>query len=302
MCIDLSLSKGLRSGILKRMTECNFNDADGIARVLNKKSSPPSTTKGARKLFRDISKILDRHALMTWPDLFYKSEAWWVLWNIERAEHAQSDWTEDRLSACILGIYLKEPCIGTTVHDGNVSFGMHLIERVFQRLDTTDHATVIEELRYPAQMAVAMADTLKIKLAGKGIDNYPIMLPTKNGTIFGDFDVLKGEFRCRTFIGGASITGAKKKVDEQLGKWGMDFLKAYYRGMSCVILLEAEELAEWPDKISGIFLKLVDRYIAIMEEYNRVTPSIDQRVNRQRQETSVWQAARRQQASMSAHA
>jgi len=305
MCIDMSLAKGLRSSILKRVSQCNFNDAASITRVIGKRSSAPETTKGARKLFREIGKVLDKHALMAWPELLFGREAWWVLWDIERADKDghSGDWQEDKLTACSMRLLLKGNYVSSKVVPGGVKFGMHLIERMFQRLDTTDHEIVIEELRTAALMAMTLASYLQSRLVEKGIDNYPIMIPTGRGAILGDFDVKKGEFNCRTFVGGErAITGAKKHIDIQLGKWGWDFIQEFYRGMACVILVKAEALTENEDRTSKVFLDLADQYISLMEDYNRVTPKHEERTARKKQENTLWALARQQHVARSSPA
>jgi len=215
MCIDMSLAKGLRSSILKRVSQCNFNDAASITRVIGKSARPyRKPPRGARKLFREIGKILDKHALMAWPELLFGREAWWVLWDIERADKDghSSDWQEDKLTACSMRLLLKGNYVSSKVVPGGVKFGMHLIERMFQRMDTKDHEIVIEELRTAALIAMTLASYLQSRLVEKGIDNYPIMIPTGRGAILGDFDVKKGEFNCRTFVGGERAITAPRNT------------------------------------------------------------------------------------------
>lgn len=305
MCIDMSLAKGLRASILKRVSQCNVNDAASITRVIGKRSSAPETTKGARKLFREIGKVLDKHALMAWPELLFGREAWWVLWDIERAgkDGQSGDWKEDKLTACSMRLLLKGRYVSSNVVSGGVKFGMHLLERMFQRLNTTDHAIVIEELRTAALMAMTLASYLQSRLVENDIDNYPIMIPTGRGAILGDFDVKKGEFNCRTFVGGERpITGAKKHINTQLGKWGEDFILEFYCGMACVILVKADALAENEDRISKVFMGLADQYISLMEDYNRITPKHEERTARIKQENTLWVLARQQHVARSSPA
>ncbi len=152
LSVDSSLAKGLRATIIRRITATRQAMDQAARHAVARRASMPSTTKGARKLTRELGRYLDRYALCS--SLPEHRFGYWLHWSL-RQDAEVEDWTEDQLTVTSMLINMEYNQCLVRRFAYPLGLSMHLVERAFQRLGTTNHDVVLEEL-IPAALIACM--------------------------------------------------------------------------------------------------------------------------------------------------
>lgn len=225
MNVDLSLAKGLRSSIIKKINASRSATDKATAFVFKRKATMPTTKKGVRRMYAELSKYMNSFALASNDLSTLQQEAFWLRWSL-RQNVEMINWEEDQLSVDGVVFDLLSPECAFIEYDFPVGLSMHLVERAFSRLNTTDNEVVLKELIGPTLIACGLSCTLFIELLERGLDTMPLMIPTKNGALVGDVVVHEGGgyLHLRTFLGGgADLSPIKTLLRDALQQWNDAF-------------------------------------------------------------------------------
>lgn len=208
--VNEALARGLRHRIVSDIEEAE-GASDRLMRVAARTCSAPATRKGARRMFKEQTRIYSRVLLVPPSDLVADRYGVWLCWHVDQA--GVSGWGEIGLVAQVIDLMT-----GTARRFAlPVQLRGHLIERTFQRLGTTDPAVVLAELRPTMLWSLVLGivlTTVRAMPEGKGLtEPLPFLLPTPAGVVLGDTMPEWPYLRINTYVGGRRpISAAKARL------------------------------------------------------------------------------------------
>lgn len=295
MSIHLSLAKGLRSEVSKEIQERHRAAILRIKPKLAKRKTAPITEKGARILHRELGAVYNNASLIAFDGLFYGQYGYWVVWDIKRPR-GNTDWSEDLLSVTGMMLNLFAPRQSPIFLKSAFGISMHLIERVFQRLDTMEHHAVLAELQQAALIGAALADGLCLCLADSAKVSVPLLLPTPNGIIVGDACESHGDTMLvfRTFIGGAGeISRSKQRLASELASWAIRFDPLIGPGLELLAEDSLDPAYRTDPEVQKIHA-MAREYLDILEANSGALVAFEERTQRLTERDAMWNSALRQ--------
>lgn len=300
MRIDLSLAKGLRTEILRTVNENGGEAKRRLRQCLLRRTTPPTTAKGAKGLHGKLMKVYGKSTLLQFIGLALGRYGYWVEWDIWRKAGA-TDWSDDKLSVTGRAIDMFLPSHGFRRVVTSVCISMHLIERLFQRINTTDQQQVLDELHEVALVAAALAPGLFSMVPHSVETSFPIMLPTPHGAIMGDLEILGGVsvLHFKTFIGGEDISTPKRNCLIALREWDAMFFNLVGIAFELILIGMAESPQASSDpRLLGdteLLQMMTKQYCDILDVHRGALVTAEERAQRQQPENNLWNAARMQQ-------
>lgn len=227
--VDASLAKGLRSSILKRITDAKQSTNRAALKVFDKKQTMPTTKKGAKKLYKELAKYMDKFALASNNVQYLTRYAHWHRWQL-REDVPVDNWEEDQLSVNAISFDLLHPSARYFATKYPIGLSMHLLERCFMRLNTTDNEVVLKELLDVSLYACTLSYFLLLEMDARGIKEIPIMFVTRHGVIVGDAvlggELASGMLQFRTYLSlNSELSTAKKRLIMEMDQWQKEFDK-----------------------------------------------------------------------------
>ncbi|MCK9987751.1 MAG: hypothetical protein AzoDbin1_04223 [Azoarcus sp.] len=211
--VNEALARGLRHRIVSDIAAAERASAQ-LMRVAARTCSTPATRKGARRFFKEQTRIYSRLLLAQPEDLIAGRLGVWLCW------HACEDGADARYERDEIGVVLH--VIDLLSGAGRtlalpLRLRAHLFERTFQRLGTTEPSEVLVELGHAALWGVALGIVLscvKTMPEGKTLTaQLPFLLPTPSGAVLGD-TLTEWPYVCvNTYVGGRRpLTPAKERL------------------------------------------------------------------------------------------
>jgi len=239
--------------------------------------------------------VYGKSTLLEFTTLIAERYGYWVEWDILHMRGA-ADWCNDKLvlSGYVLDMFLRRQGMLQIFIPMGIS--MHLVERVFQRLNTTEHQKVLNELTGAALVAAALAPVLVNDMPPSDDNSLPLMLPTPHGAILGDLEVMGavGMLHFKTFLGGEDdISPVKRKCLSALADWNVRFNDLIGLGFE----LAFAGISEIPqdDVDLQLIRGMTKEYCEILNAHRGALGTADERAQRQQGDNALWRAARGQQ-------
>lgn len=289
--VDLSLARGLRSSIIKTIAASKLATEKASLEVVKRKATMPTTNKGSRRLHLELARYLDKYAIAANNPYTLERNGIWFRWALRQNEHID-DWVEDLLSVNCTIFDLLNPRQRSLIFGFKVGISMHLIERVFVRLNTRENLVVTDELSWPATIACFIENFLLYVLQQRGITNLPIMLPTDNGAIVGDVIITghKLEIKFRSFLGGRSdISDVKNSLLNDLKAWKEAYLKDVDDAFSLSIQPYNKIIENLNNPDIAIQLKHIQSYVDILLKHPYAMRSKEVRDARHAHDIKKWE-------------
>lgn len=262
----------------------------------------PTTAKGVRKMRAELGKYMDRDAICTFsPDgqkSHYMPYVLWMRWML-RQNIQMDSWLEDQLTIDAVMFDLQSPTQRYHEFFFPVGLSMHLIERAFTRLDTTDNKRVLDELCNPILLACSICIQLFAALKERDIRSLPIMIPTTNGALLGDIiqvpNDMGGELHLRTFIGGKSgISGPKSELKQDLLLWEKNYNPIYPTALQMSLVCRRTLLGtvppnEFEQDVMNDLSAFASLYLDILHQNPKALAERQVRTDRAQYEYQKWQ-------------
>lgn len=288
--VDLSLARGLRSTIVKQIVTTRGSMEKAATVLLSRKSSMPTTKKGMRRVYGEIAKYLSRYALASNDLATLDRMAFWHHWTLRQSVGVDS-WEEDQLA--VDGVVIDLMSQAFLPFEYPVGVSMHLVERVFLRLNTRNNDLVLDELIVPTLVACALWPFLYWTLRERGNASTPLAIASAHGALFGDLNLYEGDgdWQLRTFIGGAAeVSPGKRRLMDELADWHRALPMDVFASALQVSTNDYQYLPQHrhlPEVQAG--QKLADSYLAIIDRNSGALEAREDRARRARQEYRKWQ-------------
>lgn len=292
--VDLSLARGLRSAIVKKIAEAKVATDQASDFLFRRRVKMPTTQKGVRKLAAELVAKTGRYALATNDPKHVTRFMIWHRWAL-RENISMGSWEEDQLSVDGMVYDLLCPVPASIIVHQPIGASMHLLERVFLRLGTTSNDAVLTELHQPMMLACGMAGVLFAEMDRRGVASMPIVIPSKNGGLAGDAMLDGGEGRpwiaLRTYIGGSKgiLTPAKRRLLDDLQEWADHMMPISWVGLQLSVMprTRLEEVGgKWD--LAKVYCEGVRAYMEIMGQHRGVLEDRESRVQRNREQKRIW--------------
>lgn len=211
--VNEALARGLRHRIVSDIAAAERASAQ-LIQAAARSCSTPATRKGARRFFKEQTRIYSRLLLAQPEDLIAERYGVWVCW------HACEEGADPRYERDEIGVVVH---VIDLLSGAGRTFALplrlraHLFERTFQRISTTEPSAVLMELRQAALWGVALGIVLscvKTMPEGKALTaQLPFLLPTSSGAVLGD-TLTEWPYLCvNTYVGGRRpLTPAKERL------------------------------------------------------------------------------------------
>lgn len=303
--INESLARGLRKALLDN-TRAKMRLAEQrIARWANARGLN-RTQKGWRRAYSEIDQTFGTVALMrTAPS--QRLAAWVTLEGIGSLqrdkllethpwlEHLEGSLAFSAMLVDLLTMQVKFRSIPVMIRS-------HAIERMFQRMATTEWRDLLTEVAgIPSISALAVCSTVQAHredlIGDTEADPMAIAFPTPTGILLGDMipATRKHEafIELNTFVGGRRpLTGPKAALRKRLDEWHQKYARQMSQIAVSMPLLSYAELsrtAEFRVAAAGY-----QDYLAVMRDFSSVVRQRDDRNDRLVRSDMAWRWARAQ--------
>lgn len=206
--VNDTLARGLRQRLVSQLKNGYLNH--GGTHQVRRITCPPTTRKGVRKVHDQYGKRIGQVAAFGTSSPIYDQYGVWVCWD---CSHNHLTNTQDRIGATLQLVDFKNSSLRNILMAFSIS--PHVIERIFQRVGTTDSRVVFAELQPVLMWVLAMGIVIRHWEVEDDPrhpkDPVPFLLPTPNGAILGDILPTFPTISINTYIGGRRDVSATKQ-------------------------------------------------------------------------------------------
>lgn len=287
--IDKSLAKGLRSTIMRDLKKAQ-NARDLAAKiVVARRTTSPTTTKGLRRLFQDVNKVVRRYS-MDCINNDEKGIAVWLQWCLVHGISIDN-WEEDQLSIRAFAIQCRNGLALPIDHHYPVYLSMHFVERAFQRMQTTISSNVLKEIQAAIFILAGLSRYMEASMISQKLSELPIAtFSSSGGLLLGSAVIQEDKLQIfgRTFLAAdAELSSGQAALRDDLVNW-MSMNSGVGWKMIISSINPVDDQREINPTLYEINQKVVERYCEVMQKHKSTLSNIADRRARAIHDAEMW--------------